>query len=111
MAPQRNWRVFLAVLLCLLLLGTAHGDWTSVRPVAAQGGSPEPRCLHNACTINCLAYQYFLAGHNNYYAWYDTAYELTGCDAPAWRTAAEFLLAVAAEFLGAPVVTRCSAGR
>jgi len=100
MAPQCNWRICLTVLLCLLLLGTTHSSWPRAHPVAAQGGAPQ--CLHNACTTNCLAYQYFLAGHNNYYAWYDTAYELTGCDMPAWRTAAEFLLAVAAELLGAP---------
>ena len=100
MAPRCNWRICLTVLLCLLLLGTTHGSWPRAHPVAAQGGGSQ--CLHNACTTNCLAYQYFLAGHNNYYAWYDSAYVLTGCDMPAWRTAAEFLLAVAAELLGAP---------
>ncbi|MGQ9792256.1 MAG: hypothetical protein ACUVSF_01070, partial [Anaerolineae bacterium] len=86
--------------LCLLLLGTLYGLGPQVHHVAAQDGNPQ--CLHNTCTTNCLAYQYFLSGRNNFYAWYDTAFRLTGCDMPAWRVAAEFLLAVAAEFLDAP---------
>jgi len=49
-----------------------------------------------------LAHQHFLAGRNNYYAWYDSAYNLTGCNQAAWRTAAELLLSVAAELVDAP---------
>jgi hypothetical protein len=69
---------------------------------SAQAQASQPRCLHNACTTNCLAYQYFLAGKNNFYAWYNTAYQLTGCSQSAWRSAAELLLAVAAELVEAP---------
>jgi len=88
-----------AVGLVIAAVGVYH---LQSAPQSAQAQAGQPRCLHNACTTNCLAYQYFLADKNNFYAWYDTAYRLTGCSQPAWRTVAELLLAVAAELVGAP---------
>ena len=101
MARQSMSRMLTVVLACLLVSAVAAATvW--LRPVPTQAQSGNPQCLHNACTTNCLAYQYFLAGRNNYYAWYDTAYELTGCSESGWSMAAQFLLDVAAELVEAP---------
>jgi hypothetical protein len=87
-------KLLLPVLVGLAVL------WITMEKPPVQAA--EARCRHDVCVANCLAYQYFLAGENNFYAWYDTAYRLTDCNQSTWETAAYFLLDLAAEVFEAP---------
>jgi len=82
----------------LFLLGTA----AFVR--AGELQARQPACLKEACAANCLAHVYVLGqqGLEPFVRWYDTAYTNTGCKDPNWWTAFQYLVALAAEFVGAP---------
>lgn len=76
---------------------------------ASKSGQAPPACAQNAscqpaaCTGDCVAYQYFTSKSlEPWIRWYDTAWNLTGCDDPAWQVYAQWLLDIAGEVVGAP---------
>jgi hypothetical protein len=108
MAEEDNMRKVLggvplrvALPLLAIVLGVVLG-------LAGSSGSraqgPQTACRVNACAANCVSYQYVLNARNlsGFVRWYDSAYTLTGCDDPDWWQNFQFLLAIAAEIVGAP---------
>lgn len=82
---------------------------TSKSSTTAQDQTQQPRTVHNACAGNCVADVIFLhsgmgdtSARNAYHGWFNSYYDLTGCDDPAWRTDIEFLLEIIGDAVGAP---------
>jgi hypothetical protein len=95
--------VMIGLIAALVCLGAAgiyfSGILQPAQPACAQNSS----CRQEACVGDCVAYQYFLSKSlEPWVRWYDTAWTLTGCDEPAWREYAGWLLDLAAEFVEAP---------
>ena len=102
---RRRWvmRCAMGLFLALTVISAGVMMWEGgLRKAHAQG--PQAACRVDACAANCLSYQYVLGMGNldTFIRWYDTAFRLAGCGDPDWWQNFTFLLAVAADIIGAP---------